>query len=262
MIKPQKLLIGCLYGMSALMTACSSNNDATSSLGKGNISFNVTTETDFQTKALNEADYRNLHNYTVELRQGSDLKSSWKYDELPESIEIEAGTYQVKAYYGEDLAASRNSMYVEGTGNVTVNADQEEAQTVTVTCKPVCAKVTVKFSDEMDTYFSDYSVVFKTTALSSSTFVWNKNETDPVYLKVSQNESVSVDIRTTLKSNEKQSTVSKTYTMSPQTGLTINIAPVVTGDGDDSEGSLGIEIEIDRGTNDIEQDIEVPTDWI
>lgn len=243
------------------MAACSSDSDDTTSPGSGSITFNVTAETGFQTKALNEADYLNLDNYTVELWQGTEMWSSWNYAELPESIETAAGTYQVKAYYGTDTPASTETMYVEGTANVTVNADQEAPQTVTVACKPVCAKVTVNFSDDMNTYFSDYSVAFKTAALGSSTFVWKKADTDPVYLKVGDNETVSVDIRATLASSGVQSTISKTYTMSPLTGMTINIAPVVTG-GDDGEGSLGIEIEIDSTTNDIPVDIEVPTDWI
>lgn len=250
----------CLMGAGALMASCSSENDAQPS-GEGTISLNVTAETGFQSRALVEADYQNLNNYTVQLIKGGDAVNTWNYAELPSAMKVEAGDYQVKAFYGEDKPASTETMYVEGVTNVTVSpaAEADAApQTISVTCKPVCAKVIVKFADNMGEYFSDYSVSFKTVALGDATFVWNKTATDPVYLKVNQNESVSVTISAVRSSAGSPTTVAKTYVMSPQDGMTINVAPVVPSE----EGNITISVEIDTTTNDIEQDIEVPGDWV
>lgn len=248
--------MGCLLGVLAM--SCTSE-DGPQQAGTGTISFNVATEASFSTKAVNESEYADVNRYTVEIWQGTDQISSWNYAELPESVEIAAGSYQVKAWYGEDKPASTTGMYVEGKADITVQAEQAEPQTVTVTCKPVCAKVAVDFSEEMDTYFSDYSVTFKTKALGAASYVWKKGDADPLYLKVEDSEAVSVTITAVKKSDGKQTDIPKTYTMSPQTGLTIHIAPVVNPSDD---GSLGITIEIDTTTNDHEEDIEVPTEWI
>lgn len=250
----------CLMGAGALMASCSSENDAQPS-GEGTISLNVTAETGFQSRALDESDYQNLNNYTVQLIKKSAVLNTWNYADLPSSIKVDAGDYQVKAFYGEDQAVSRESMYVEGVTDVTVTpstGEEAATQTVSVTCKPVCAKVSVKFADSMSEYFSDYYVTFKTTALGDETFVWSKTDTDPAYLKVEENESVSVTISTTKISDSSQSTTDKTYTMSPQTGLTINVSPKAP----DAEGNISISVEIDTSTVDHEQDIEVPNDWI
>lgn len=250
----------CLMGAGALMASCSSDNDAQPS-GEGTISLNVTAETGFQSRALSEADYQNLNNYTVQLIKESQVLNTWNYADLPSAVKVDAGSYQVKAFYGEDQPASRESMYVEGVTDVTVNPSSGEnatPQTVSVTCKPVCAKVNVKFADSMSEYFSDYYVTFKTAALGDGTFVWSKTDTDPVYLKVSQNESVSVSISTTRTSGGSPSVVNKTYVMSPQTGLTINVSPTAP----DAEGDIQISVEIDTTTVDHEQNIEVPNDWI
>ena len=52
--------------------------------------------------------------------------------------------------------------------------------------------------------------------------------------------------------------IAKEYVMSPSDGMTINVSPKV----EQSEGSLNVSISIDTTTNDIEQDIEVPSDWV
>lgn len=250
----------CLLGIGALTASCSSENEVQSS-GEGAISFDVTAETGFQSRALSEADYQNLDNYTVQLLKSGEVQDEWNYTELPSALKVEAGDYQVKAFYGEDTPASTETMYVEGMTDVTVNpVSGEEAapQTVSVTCKPVCAKVKVVFTGSMDEYFSDYSAVFKTEALGSGSFTWGKKDTAPVYLKVGQNESVEMTFQVTKAEDGTTSRVSKTYVMSPQTGMTITVGP----NAPESEGNLGITIEIDSTTNDKEIDIEVPTEWI
>lgn len=254
MVNMKMLLGGALLCAGAFIVSCSSDEELTPS-GEGTVSLDIRTETGFLSRALNEADYQNLDNYTVQLLSGGELQNEWKYTELPESLKVDAGTYQVKAFYGEDVAASTETMYVEGVSEEVTLADNE-TKAVSVTCKPICAKVSVDFSEKMDTYFTDYSVTFTTAALGEESFVWKKDNTDPVYLKVGQEETVVALISYTDKSGKSDS-VEKKYLMSPQTGMTIHINPVVQ----QVEGSLNVTIDIDTTTNDHEIDVEVPSDW-
>lgn len=247
---------GCLLCAGAFVASCSSDEDVLAS-GEGTIAFDVQADTGFRSRALDEADYKELDNYTVQLLGNSGVEQEWSYAELPSKVTVPAGTYQVKAFYGEDVPASTETMYVEGlSGDVTVDGTEAEATSVKVVCRPVCAKVTVKFADTMSQYFSDWSVTFKTVALGSESFVWSKDAVDPVYLKVQQEERVTAVISYTR--DGKPAEIAKEYVMSPSDGMTINVSPKV----EQSEGSLNVSISIDTTTNDIEQDIEVPSDWV
>lgn len=265
----QKILLN-MFGMKMLflsslllaglfITSCSSSEDPQSS-GESLVSLKVQTDAGFQSRIVDESGYSDLNNYTVQLLKDGEVQTNWiwNYAEIPSSIKVSAGNYQLKAFYGEDSPASTQSMYVEGVSEIlNVTGTEEDVQTLSVVCKPVCAKVIVTFAKDMDTYFSDYSVTIKTQALGEESFVWRKNDTDPVYLKVNDNESVSMDINLVKISDGTSSTINKVYDLSPKQAMTLNLAPVVTQD----EGQLGITIEIDEKTNDHEMDITVPGDW-
>ena len=258
MVNMKKYLLGgVLLCAGAFIVSCSSDEELTPS-GEGTISLDIRTETGFLSRAVNEADYMNVNNYTVQLLSGEEVVAEFgKGETIPTSYKVAAGTYQVKAFCGEDVPASTETMYVEGlSGEVTVNGTESEATSVKVVCRPVCAKVAVKFADTMSQYFTDWSVTFKTVALGSGSFVWSKDAVAPVYLKVGQNEKVQAVISYTR--DGKPAEIAKEYVMSPADGMTINVTPKV----EQSEGNLNVTITIDTTTNDIEQDIEVPSDWV
>lgn len=260
-MKKYAVMFCAMLAMGALTVSCSSEDGPMQSVteGEGLISFDVTTETGFQSRAVNEDDYQNKNNYTVQLLSNSTIYREWNYKDMPDELKVPAGSYQLKAFYGEDKAASTSSMYVEGISEtVTVSADQQGVKPLTVTCKPVCAKVVVNFNkEELDKYFSDYSVTFKTVALGSGSFVWKKSDTDPAYLKVSANEKVKVTINATNKSDSKAvGPVEKEYALSPQSQLTLSVGPSGVG------GIGGITITVDEETHDVNKPIEVPSDWV
>lgn len=260
-MKTYATMFCAMLAMGALTVSCSSEDEAVQGAaeGEGLISFDVKTETGFQSRAVNEDDYENVGNYTVQLLSNSEVFREWNYKDMPDDLKVPVGTYQLKAFYGEDKAASTTSMYVEGVSeSVEVVEGQDGVKPLTVTCRPVCAKVVVNFNkEELDKYFSDYYVTFKTAALGTSNFTWAKASTDPAYLKVSANEKVKVTIDATNKADSKPvETVEKEYTLSPQSQLTLNVGP-------SGAGSIGgITITVDESTNDIDKPIEVPGDWV
>ena len=261
-MKKYVVMFCALLVMGASVASCSSEDEALQgATGEGLIAFDVKAETGFQSRAaLNEADYKNLGNYTVQLLDGEGtLVEKWKYAELPEEFSVPANTYQVKAFYGDEtVAASTEEMYVEGVSEKKVITGNEQTPTTfSVTCKPVCAKVIVKFDETMADYFTSYQADFKTAAMRQTLFIWEMNDTDPVYLKVNENEQVPVNFHCIRKSDGTAADLSKTYTLSPNKGLTITVKPQLSG-----EGEFNISITVDEETNDIKEDIEVPGDWV
>ncbi|CDD32838.1 putative uncharacterized protein [Bacteroides sp. CAG:714] len=248
--------------MLSLMASCSSTEDIPmNNDGYGTVSLNILTDTQFESRAVDESAYSNLDNYTVQILKDGKVVSGmeWKYADIPEEvIELTNGGYELKAFYGEDKAASTTGMYVEGIKTFNVNSDQSQVE---VTCQPVCARVKVEFDTKMAEYYQDYSVAFHTLAIANenadldASFVWTKTNTDPVYLKVSQKESVKAVI-TLVDKKSKTTTIDKSYELSPNEALKMKIVPTV------SQGNLGIVIDVDETTNDIPVDIEIPSEWI
>ena len=186
-----KILL-CFFSGVTLFSCSSDEAELQFSEGTGYVSLDLNTNTGFQSRAVVESDYQNKSNYTVQiLKDGKVLDGmQWDYDDMPKDmIELSNGAYELKAFYGDaNFTASRNKMYVEGKSTFNINSDQV---TATVTCKPVCGKVTVNFDSEMAKYFNDYSITFKTKALGDMNISWAKDDTDPIYMKVENNEQIS-----------------------------------------------------------------------
>lgn len=262
MKKYVKFLLGLLVA-GWWSASCSSDHDDIPSgvSGKGGVRIGLSTETGFSSRAVDESEYKNLDIYTVQILKDdvplADYKTTTYKDLANKVLLLNGGSYTVKAFYGEDKAVSTTSMYVEGGTDFIVKNDTAE---VSFACKPVCAKVIVDFDTElMDKYFSDYYVVFKSKAMGETAYTWDKSHKadTPVYMKVEKEEAVSAIIYLTAKDGVKaEATISKSYTLSPLQVKTITIAPAL------SEGSIGIEITIDEGTNDKYVDITVPSEWV
>lgn len=255
------LMMVCAVAGGGLFTSCSSDSDPVIETGNGGISLVLNAENSFRaTKAVTEFDYTDADKYTVQIIKDGETNPvvSGTYSTLASQIASDGkiplsdGAYVLKAFYGEDKAASTSSMYVYGEKEFNINNDTVNVE---VTCKPTCAKVLVNFDSTMATYFSSYSVTFSTEALDETDYTWKQDQTDPVYLKVNKSESVKYVINLVRKDSGKSSTVDKKYTLSPQDFLTLNIKPVV------NSGNVGISIDIDESTNDKPIDIIIPADW-
>lgn len=261
MTEVKKLLMGGFIGLGLLAGSCSSDSEEGQTMaGSGSIQLGVTAKAGF-TRAVNEADYQNTANYTVQIVDNEDkvtkeflYKDKESTDNKP--IQLKNGSYTVKAFYGTDTPASRDGFYVEGSTTVIVNGD---THTVNVDCYPTHGKAIAYFDPTMDNYFSDYSVVYETKALSATdgTAIWAKTDTEPWYLKVDkEGEEITANINFTRKDDNKSTTIKQTYKLLPNKAWTLSIYPK------DNNGSLSIEIIIDESTNDEVIDIIVPSEWI
>ena len=251
-----------MLSIGALVAACSSEEEMNQSAtqGKGLVRLALNVGTDFQTRAITESDYTDLANYTVQiLKEGRVVDGcEWAGDEIPQDlIELSNGTYTVLAFTGEDykgVGATTEGMYVEGSSTFNINANQIS---VSAECIPQCARMTVVFDSKMADYFNDYSVTFSgTTALGSTTYMWKKDFTDPVYMAVTGTETITATINLTDKESKIGTPIVRTYEVSAAKAVKMNIVPTVQG------GNVGISIEIDDSTNDIPIDIEIPSNWL
>lgn len=260
------LMAGVL--VAGALASCSSNEDGVMpNDGKGRLSVTIGTETQFATRALNEGDWRNTANYTVEiLDAGGQNVGTYSAAQLPDEIELENGSYTVHAYYGEEKAASRTTFLSEGSTNVALNVG-DEPKSVTVNCLPTCGKVQAKFGTDMATYYSDYYVTYSSPKMDAGTeATWAKTDTEPWYLAVSKDgDMVTATIHLTPteeyvtdESMTTEGTIVRTYKLERDKAWTLNIAPQY----DTAKGTLGVTITVDESTNDQEVDVVIPAEWI
>lgn len=242
-----------------LLAGCSEEVDGPQTAdGRGAVKLSISADAGFETttKAVNEETYRNIDAYTVQiLTESGSVVETYTGATLPkELIELTNGSYSVKAFYGTDVPASTETMYVEGSKNFDINSDQ--VSNVNVSCAPVCARVKITYDEGLKDYFTSWETRFKTVALGEGTFIYEKDMTDPLYLKVNKNEQVSVAFSFT-NSESKVQTINKTYAMNPNEALNISVKPQAA-----ETGNLGITIEIDGTTNDETINIEIPSEWV
>lgn len=248
-----------MLSMGYCATSCVSDNDNSAlESGVGTLCLSVISETQFQSRIVNESDYNKTENYTIQIidKATNAVKKEFLYKDVPERIELNNGSYDLKAFYGKDLTASQDYFYVEGSTSFTVNGKEVSAS---VSCAPTCVKVIANFSSDMSEYFTDYSVVYTTRALKSEskTALWEKDNVAPWYLKVDKKgEDVEAVINFTRKSDGKSTSVARTFNMLPGDAWTLNVKPTV------NNGDLGISITINESTDDEVIDIIVPSDWI
>ena len=264
------------WGMACLLGGClslvSCQQEETASLvpeGKGAIRLSLAADTGFgiKTKAVDENNYltaRPLSNYKVRiLKEGQPVAGcDWTYDQVPTGlIELNNGSYTVEAYDGEEFnrdASTRDGIYMYGSTEFEVNSSQKEEQTVV--CKPACGKLQVNFGAGMDTYFSEYSVLFKTKAAGEKGFLaWTKADKDPLYIKLNKaGETVTASFSFT----RKDGTAQKEVTVAPRemkwgSSWTLNVNPKVS-----ETTGMKITISFDDSTNDVSHTIEIPSDWL
>lgn len=286
MVMKKKQLILCM-GLSAmsLFTSCMSDEhslDLTpdiqgdSQTGKIVLSLNSDARFSAQTRALNEADYRNLSNYQVQVFNNdtpTNLIVDCKYSELdPQNLKsLAPGTYTVKAFYGTEQNYSRSDFYVVGVkDNVTVNVG--EPTNVSLTCVPTCGKLSVAFDQDMATYYDSYEVAFsQAVAFGGSAISWVATDTEPWYVKLnSEGETLRYTINLTAKEeyaytdaqgNKKTNgTVTNEFKLERNRAYKLKVIPDYTAT---TQGGLSVIINIDEGTNDpIDIPVIVPIEWL
>lgn len=275
-------ILKCLaLGLAGMISACTSERSideqfpSQQAKEKGTLSLSLTSGTNFdvQTRALNEDNYRNVANYTVQLINSSnnnvllECKGSELSTNLPKELEI--GSYEVKAFFGTEYASSRNDFRVEGSSTFTIKAN--ENTDVTVDCLPTCGKISVAFDSDMATYYDDYNVAFSgTAALGSGSIAWAKADTEPWYVLLNESgETVNYTVNVTVKDDyahvdangnkQTSGTATGTFTLQRNRAHKLTITPNYTPT---TEGGLSIKITIDESTSDKPVTIEVPVSWI
>lgn len=225
--------------------------------GHGTVYLQLQADTTFaasgKTKATDGFDeFKNVSNYSVEISQGEKVVTSYeKYSDMPTSIDLESGTYQLKAFLGELLPAKFEAPYFAGTTKFQVEANKKTS--ASVTCALANTKVSVSYSEDFKEAYPDYSLSM-TTAHTSEALVFKKGETRSAYFQAdSTGQKLNLSMSLTSLENKKTTFTPSAITIKPREDVKL----LFKTDGEAVSG-VKLEITIDGSTADTTVNVGIP----
>lgn len=263
----------CLSVLFSLMLlfglgSCSSEEGKESVTGQGRIMVDLSTDLSYS-RSVDESAYRNVNNYKVSLYKGEEPVYTDKlYGDLELEQSVDFGVpYTLTAYYGEDVAAGYDKLYVKGSQTFTVS--QGDKKTVSILCKPANARITLVYkgnddNDAFEDYFQDCTVTVKTDYMDEAWTMNKSNEGQQLYLKTGD-EGTNATLSFSLidKNGEPVSVdgfdTSKVIDLKPCYSYTLTIKPNKT---DIPGGKVGLDITVVDDVTNEDVTVNIPGDYI
>lgn len=252
----------------AFLGSCSNEEGKESVTGQGRIMVDLSTDLSYS-RSVDESAYRNVNNYKVSLYKGEEPVYTDKlYGDLELEQSVDFGVpYTLTAYYGEDVAAGYDKLYVKGSQTFTVS--QGDKKTVSILCKPANARITLVYkgnddNDAFEDYFQDCTVTIKTDYMDEAWTMNKSNEGQQLYLKTGD-EGTNATLSFSLidKNGEPVSVdgfdTSKVIDLKPCYSYTLTIKPNQT---DIPGGKVGLDITVVDDVTNEDVTVNIPGDYI
>lgn len=252
----------------AFLGSCSNEEGKESVTGQGRIMVDLSTDLSYS-RSVDESAYRNVNNYKVSLYKGEEPVYTDKlYGDLELEQSVDFGVpYTLTAYYGEDVVAGYDKLYVKGSQTFTVS--QGDKKTVSILCKPANARITLVYkgnddNDAFEDYFQDCTVTVKTDYMDEAWTMNKSNEGQQLYLKTGD-EGTNATLSFSLidKNGEPVSVdgfdTSKVIDLKPCYSYTLTIKPNKT---DIPGGKVGLDITVVDDVTNEDVTVNIPGDYI
>ena len=252
----------------AFLGSCSNEEGKESFTGQVRIMVDLSTDLSYS-RSVDESAYRNVNNYKVSLYKGEEPVYTDKlYGDLELEQSVDFGVpYTLTAYYGEDVAAGYDKLYVKGSQTFTVS--QGDKKTVSILCKPANARITLVYkgnddNDAFEDYFQDCTVTVKTDYMDEAWTMNKSNEGQQLYLKTGD-EGTNATLSFSLidKNGEPVSVdgfdTSKVIDLKPCYSYTLTIKPNKT---DIPGGKVGLDITVVDDVTNEDVTVNIPGDYI
>lgn len=263
------LKISFLSMLFTCLGSCSNEKEQESFSDKGSVMIDLSSSLSYKSRSIDESVYKNVNNYKVSLYKGEEAVYTDKlYSEVEVEQKVDFGVpYTVTAYYGEDVAAGYDQLYVKGSQ--TFSVAQGDKKTISITCKPANAKMSVvyKGNDDTDTfedYFQDCTVSIKTSYMDNA---WTMNKSDvgkELYLKTGDEGTKCTLIFALTDKEGNPVTVdgfesTKEIDLKPCYAYTLTIKPKGT---DVPGGKFGLTVTVDDGVTEKDVTVNIPGEYI
>ena len=237
------LLIGLLF-------SCENDDNAAKSMGQ--FSLRLTADTTSILKDMSSGltksvaweleDFADIADYTVLVMKEKDTVLHYKrFDQMPATVSLAEGAYQLIAKKGVDLPAEFFNPYFEGSTSFTIK--EQMTTPLELTCTMANARVTVDYTDDFLEAYDEYTALLSTPYTTADVEL-PKGETRAIYLQVA---SGGTQMAVGIKLKKKTETTAKTYWVQTPIDLARrqNVHLIFKTDGEALEG-IGLEVELDN----------------
>lgn len=278
-MKKYVVMFCALLAMGASVASCSSDEEVVQGAagqGEAMVMFDVATNVAYSRTIYDDA--KVAANYKLTLTKEGESEPLFKdvaYSDLELEYKVEADVnYTLSAYYGEDVPAGFDKLYM--TGSATFNVAAGDKKTVTISTNPANSKLILAYkglkedgSDKFTDYFKDCAVSIKTSYMTEAFSMAIADEGKELFLKTSNDDNegdgTAVDLAFTITNKEGEVVTvegfeaNKTVYIKPAYAYTVTITPAKNGvDG----GLVGLNITVDNGVTDEDVNITIPAEYL
>ncbi len=251
----KKVFVSFMVALSVLtlgVTSCKNGGEVInkSTKGIGKLKLNVSTDgKDYVEVTKTTGGDINTDEFGILIKDASgETVNSWEhFADVDEIIGLKNGDYSVEASSGEMPSAAWDAPHYSGQQNFSIVPEQITA--VNLICALDNAKVTLEYTQEFKDYFQgDFEVRLVNDDYTSENtpIVFTASETRSAYIKPQR-----FELLFTSSKAPSHATVIETVNPKDHHIVTFNVKPV---------GDAMLNVTVDVTTNDINMDLEVPTD--
>ena len=185
--------------------------------------------------------FATINDYSVLVMKEKDTVLHYKrFDQMPATVSLAEGAYQLIAKKGVDLPAEFFNPYFEGSTSFTIK--EQMTTPLDLTCTMANARVTVDYTNDFLEAYDEYTALLSTPYTTADVEL-PKGETRAVYLQVA---SGGTQMAVGIKLKKKTETAAKTYWVQTPIDLARrqNVHLIFKTDGEALEG-IGLEVELD-----------------
>lgn len=247
-----KIKVALLLLAGAFVTSCNKASDGPGS-GEGLVKTALSADNSVsivqvgskaEEPTLTPADFKvRLENTKAEVLQ------QWSsYDDVPNPLRMVLGSYKLVAWYGADKLPTFDQPYYEGVAKFTVQ--EGVTADATLNCSLAATKVNVTFKEGFKKEYSDYSVDIKTTPTEGEVLTFVGDDTRDGYFTPG-----TMKMKLNLDKGDGQ-----IHNFYPN-NITVKAKEFIHlyFDVRTNSGSSTIVISTDESTNDIVEEIEIPS---
>lgn len=211
------LMLRMVCVMVLVVGLCSCDSDRSGIDGAGSFRIALTPDTTAINKGINTTksalsdefeSFLQTADYKVAIIQSDDTIQLYeRFDQMPDEIEIKAGSYRFVAFKGDNVAAAFSNPYFEGSSNFTIKENMTTP--VDLTCVLANARITTDFTDDFKAMYEVYTVQLSSPYTKDPIEV-AQDETRPVYMQVT---STGSELGIAIRLKKINETEEKTYTI-------------------------------------------------
>lgn len=253
----------CILLAAGLLFSCD-NENRTLSDRKGTLAVTLEANTDYpagiilkgaETKAGNFGDFdpENYDAYQILIKKGESTVKTSSYAEMPETLELQEGTYKLIASLGNLFPAAFEQPYFAGNAEFAIN--DSELTPISVKTELANTKITVDYSDAFFETFETFEVAMSTEYMEGDSLYFRKGETRAGYFQSLQTGTalgICVKVKPTGKDTWLEA--KQTTTIKPKEFVRFRFKT----DTEDLSGQINAEITVDSTTIDVPLELKLP----